>query len=347
MKKNLSVKFFALPLILSFGVLCVIFSDTLKQALSAALSMCAETLIPSLFVFLCLSNLALAYSDTTGGIFARAYAFVFHLPANTAAVFFLSLIGGYPVGAMMSARMVEEKRLARDTAQVLPLFCLASGPAFAVVVVGEGLCGSKTIGGILLLSCALSQTLIGIAIGIKNRKKPICKVETIYKQQEPFSAILTRAVENSITAMLQICAYVMLFFVLMAFVRRLPLPRSVQNVLCAMMEVSAGVQFFRHNVPMLAFILGFGGISVLFQIKKYLHITGTKVYMFLLFRLISAALSFGICKSLLCIFPQAVPTLAAGIQVKAVSLSAPFSAALIICFGVFILDKKHAVFSAS
>ena len=57
-------------------------------------------------------------------------------------------------------------------------------------------------------------------------------------------------------------------------------------------------------------------------------------------RAFAALLSFGICKLLLLAFPVALPTLAGGMQAKAVSYSAPLSAALVLLLAVYILDSK-------
>lgn len=340
MKKSFALKVFPIPFLLSIGILLITCSDTVKQGVADGLELCGETLLPSLFIFLCICNTAIGYSEVKIPFFSRAYAAVFHAPANTAVLFLLSLIGGYPVGAMLCARMVDEKKLTTAQAKYLPLFCCCSGPAFCVLAVGETMCGSKTVGLILLCACVLPQILIGIAIGIFIRKKQICKVDLLYANPPTLFRSFTEGVDTSITGILHICAYVIIFCVILRFVKMIPVSHTVQNYICAFLEVTTGAKCFANNVPMVAFILGFGGISVLLQIKKYLSLTGTKVSLFLLCRLVSGSLAFMICKGLLLIFPQSIPTLAGGIQVHAVSFSAPLSAVLVMSFCVFVMSDK-------
>ena len=166
MKKSSVVKGLTLSVVLLFGVVCIFYSETVKQGVSNGLSLCANTLIPSLFIFLCLSHTAVAYSEIHIPLLSKAYAAVFRAPRNTAVLFLLSLIGGYPVGAMLCARMLEEKKITAAQAKRLPLYCCCSGPAFAVLAVGETMCGSKSVGLILFASTVLSQCIIGIVISI-------------------------------------------------------------------------------------------------------------------------------------------------------------------------------------
>ena len=340
MKKSSVVKGLTLSVVLIFGVVCIFYSEMVKQGVSNGLSLCANTLIPSLFIFLCLSHTAVAYSEIHIPLLSKAYAAVFHAPENTAVLFLLSLIGGYPVGAMLCAQMLEEKKITAAQAKRLPLYCCCSGPAFAVLAVGETMCGSKSVGLILLASTVLSQCIIGIVIGFFHRKQYDCKVVPLYTQTPSFAQAFTASVDKSIGGILHICAYVVLFSVLLCLMRLLPLPAGIQTYISAVLEVTTGAENFKDNVPMLGFILGFGGVSVLFQIKKYLSLTGTNVFLFLLSRLAGGGLSFLICKGLLYVFPQALPTLAAGLQVRTLSFSAPLSAVLVMSFCVFVMSDK-------
>ena len=340
MKKKAWAKHIPLLAVCAAAGVLIAFSPQVKTGIAAGLQLCGETLIPSLFLFFCLCHLALAYCRQPPRLLARCYTKLFHLPANTAMLFLLSLAGGYPMGALMCARAVDSGRLPQQQARRLSLFACAAGPAFCILAVGEGMCHSKSIGVFLYLSNVLAQVLLGCAIGLRYRKEPICKADNLYAENKAFSAAFCEAVEQSISAMLSVCAYVLLFSVLLQLFSLLPLPQSLVRGIGALLEVTTGCAAFADRVPALAFIIGFGGFSVFFLIKKYLQIAGTKASAFLLFRLISGALGYGIFRLLLWCFPQSVATLAAGVQVQAFSVSAPLSAVLVMSFAAFILDNK-------
>ena len=341
MKKILSVKAISLPLCLLGAAALVSFSAQVRSGVQEGLSICGETLIPSLFLFLCLCNIAVEYSAQPLPGFSLLYSRLFHLPAQTAALFLLAMLGGYPIGPMLAARLLEMGAITPAQAQRLPLFCCASGPAFCILAVGEGMCRSKSIGYILYAACLLAQITLGLVLSLFWRKKEDCKVEKFYKEAAPFSAVLCRSVESATSAMLGICAYVILFNVLLHLLSLVPISESALDYCGALLEVTTGCLRFREQIPALAAILGWGGFSVFFQIKKYLLLTGTKSGYFLLARAAAALLSFAYCLLLMRLFHPAIPTLAPGMQFKAVSYSAPLSAALVLCTAAFVLDNKR------
>lgn len=344
MKKERFVKYFPLPVVVACAVAATLCSQTVAAGIRDGLQLCAQTLIPSLFIFLCLCQIAVPYTTVCRLPFSGAYSALFHAPRQSAALFLLALLGGYPAGPLMCATLLQEGKITAAQARRLPLFCCGAGPAFCIIAVGENLCGSKKTGVILLASTVLAQILIGITTGFFERKNSDCKVEPIYSEPPVFFTVFHNAVSDSITAMLGICAYVCLFSVLLRTFTQSGIPLPLKNGVAALLEVGNGTRYFAGNAPVLAFVLGFGGVSIYFQIKKSLDITGTKWYWYFLSRLASGALSFLWCNILLRLFPAAVPTLAGGMQVKAVSDSAKLSAALIISFAVFILDHKDEAF---
>lgn len=340
MKKSLSVKLSPLPLILAMGIVLIVFSDSAKEGVSKGLEICVQTLIPSLFPFLCLSSAAVQLAGRKSGIFSKLFSILFHLPECAAAVFLFSLIGGYPVGPIMCSELFESGKIGSDEAKRMTLFCCSSGPAFCVIAVGNSLCGSRNIGLMLLASNILSITLIGLFLAFLDRKKPLSKAEILYKNKSDFSSVFTIAVEKSVNSIINICAYVIVFNVLLNLIFKLPLNGRIKDIIFLFSEVTTGCEHFKDKPSLLSFILGFGGICVFMQIKKHLDKVGAKSFVFLSVRLVNAGLSLAFFRLLCLIFPNSVQTLAQGMSVKAVSYSAPLSAALLFCFAVFILDNK-------
>ena len=342
MKEKARVKLYTLSLVAA-GILLLFFSSALKQGVIKGLDICGNTLIPSLFPFLCLCALAVSVPPRAPGVLGRGFSALFHLPAASGKVVFLSLLSGYPAGPLMCATLLEEGQISPQEARRMSLFACAAGPSFSVIAIGEGLCASKSIGFILLASNVLSQLLIGIALGLFARKEPLCQGEKLYTQSFDISTALCAAVEKSIAAALSLCAYVLLFSAILELLRLSPLPAAVMAPLAAVLELTNGCVHYPTNPPVLAAILGFGGLSIFFQVKKYLLKTGTSSVSFLLARGCSAALNFLICSLLLRLFPQAVPTMAREITFKPLSYSAPLCAVLFFAFAAFVLENKKSV----
>ena len=63
----------------------------------------------------------------------------------------MSLIGGFPIGAKMTAELYCDGRLTENQAQRLNMFCMNAGPAFTVTAVGVSMLSSRRACGVLPL----------------------------------------------------------------------------------------------------------------------------------------------------------------------------------------------------
>ena len=338
MKKYFSFKPSVFLLLTIIGVIIIIFSSPVKEGVLKGTGVCLQTLIPSLFPFLCLCSLATNYIQNSiplSKLLSRAFA----LPKEALGVFLLSLIGGYPTGPMMVAKLYERGQISDSDARRMHLFCCCSGPSFSIIAVGEGMCRSRQIGFILFACSLMTQIIICLVTRFlyhpQNKKQSPC----ISSPRLPFSTAFSEAVESSIMATLSLCAYVLLFSALQSLLMLLPLKTTILDFFTSCLEVTNACLIFHKQPIFLAFWLRFGGLSVFFQIKKYLLKTGTNSFYFLLSRLVSGVLNAAECYLLLLLFPQAVPTLAGGIQVRAISYSIPLTIALIFSFCVFMADS--------
>ena len=344
MKQFPLVKQHTFTFLFPLALLLVLFSSTVKKGISAGLTLCAEALIPSLFPFLCLCFTLLPFAGRRKSLAAALFSRLFHLPRESAAVFFLAMLGGYPTGILMTEAFLKEQRLSAAEAKRMSLFCCSAGPAFSVIAVGEGICGSKETGLMLFAANVLAQLLIGLFLSAFARKEAKSKGNSLYKNTPDFSEALTAGVEKGVRATLLICAYVLLFSAVLELLRLLPLPQEAAQGIAAVLEVTNGCLGLRKEPALLAAVLGFGGLSVFFQLKGALQQIGTPAWQFLLSRAASAGLSAGICRLLLFCFPQAIPTLAQGTSVRALSFSAPLSALLLLSFALLVMDNKKLEF---
>ena len=158
-------------LLLSAAVLLLICSDPVRKGVRDGLKSCAVVLIPSLFPFMVLSGIlgesraAESLQKILGPVMRR----FFHLPACTACTVFMGLIGGYPIGAKMTASLLEQKQIDSKTAVHLLCFCVNAGPSFLITAVGTGLMGNFYAGFLLLCCQWISAILIGLGLGFLNR----------------------------------------------------------------------------------------------------------------------------------------------------------------------------------
>lgn len=134
-------------------------SDGVREGLTR----CAAVVIPSLFPFMILAGLISASRVGTvlSRWIARPAGWLIGLPDSLGAVFLMSFVGGYPVGARMLASMLERREIDRDTAAAALCLCVNAGPSFLISAVGAGMFGSRRAGAFLLIAQVCSALVVG------------------------------------------------------------------------------------------------------------------------------------------------------------------------------------------
>ena len=136
-----------------FGAALLFFPDVSAAAAREGVTLCLQTVLPSLFPFFVLSSL-LVQSDVPR-LLSRAMAGVmyplFGVSGAGASALILGLLGGYPVGTRTVAELYGRGEIAREEAEQLLAFCNNSGPGFFLGVCGTAVFGSARAGAYLYL----------------------------------------------------------------------------------------------------------------------------------------------------------------------------------------------------
>ncbi len=184
-------------------------SASVGEGIRRGLAVSATVMIPSLFPFLILSDFVgrTRVGRMLEGLLGGAAEKVYRCPRQLAPALLMSWIGGYPAGARVLAGMAERGVLDREDAEAALAFCVNSGPAFLVTVVGVGVFGSPGWGlflfGCQLVAGAVAGRLLcrrGIRARAEGRLSPL-----------PAAAGLVQAVASGTGGMLSICAFVLVF----------------------------------------------------------------------------------------------------------------------------------------
>jgi sporulation integral membrane protein YlbJ len=279
MKKNISL-LMTLALFLALSI----FSDTAAQGARQSLSLCAATLIPSLFPFFVLAALlsALGLPDLlarrAGGIMRR----VFHVSGSGAQAFFLGISWGYPLGASVVAQLRRSGQVTRDEAERLLPFCNNSGPAFIIGAMG-GVFHSVQAGLLLYITHVTAALLLGLLLrppAPERTHVPPNKNEGTVS----FAAAFGPAVAGALRSTLTVCSYVVLFGALMGMLTPLQkLPPLGAALAAGVLELGSGAAALSGMSPtpltlaVAALLLGWGGISVHCQTMALIADTDIKI----------------------------------------------------------------------
>ena len=279
-----------LPLLVAGGLfLCLVAgSAQAAEGARAGISLCAATLIPSLFPFFTLANLLseLGLPDLLGQRLTPLTKRLFRVSGCGAQAFVLGISGGYPLGASVVADLRKRQLISRAEGERLLAFCNNSGPAFILGAAG-GVFHSPGAGLLLYGAHILGAVLTGILFRGHGTWDAPPPAKT---PPQPLSAAFPRAVSKALTVTLSVCAYVTFF---QAFMALIPVPEALspagKALFTGVWELAGGIASFRGlaptpvNLALAAFLLGWGGISVHLQtigvladtdIKSARHLAG-------------------------------------------------------------------------
>lgn len=309
------------------------------------LLLCGETVVPSLFPFMIISDFLVrsGASDGIGRLLSPVTEKFFRLPGCSACAIFMSLIGGFPVGAKMISQLYENGSLSRPQAKRMIRFCVNSGPAFVIGAVGASMLSDKKCGIILFVS----QTVTALIIGFLSRfgkKESFQRTDNVHKYVNPSAFI--ESVASSTEAMLNICAWILLFSSLMPFLTKLAKLNSAFSILVVLSEVTGGCSYAANNLPLffLAPVLCWSGFAVHMQLLPYLKKIGISLPDFWLSRIANCALSLPIAFLLFRLFPCEAQVFSSfsEITVKPYSVSVPASVAMLLLGAFTIMDINLA-----
>ena len=290
MKRRLSGLGSTVFLLFGFFLLLLLLTNSqiAMDGIRQGLSLCTETLFPSLFPFLVLSELLVARraGEVLGKVFFHPVSALFGVSGSGATALLLGMLCGYPVGTSTAVALYRQGELSKEEVKRLILFANNPSSGFLIGAVGEALFGNKGAGLALWLISWISASMIGIFLHIVYGKVTKDKKTAVNGMQKPPSVSdLTGSVTRGFYALLQVFAFV-LFFTCIAsclspILTVLRLPVGVNVSLHGLLEITSGISHAVTALPpeaafrFSAFFAGFAGLSVclqLFSIAEDLHL---------------------------------------------------------------------------
>lgn len=300
-KRNILPLFFVI-----LAICLVTFSKTNLTAASKGLTLWATCVVPSLFPFFVITNLLshTKVVSFTGKLLDKCMRPLFNVPGIGGFAFVMGLISGYPVGAKVVSEFRESGLVTKDEGERLIAFTNNSGPLFILSSVGISLFGDTKTGLLLLCTHILSCITVGIILGNFSKKKNyefnIKKYNSKYSAKinsntitfSNLGEILGNSINSAISTILLIGGFVVIFSVIISILNTTgtlsllstflkPILALIgfdldfaKPLLSGMIELTNGVnsvanihiKSISQNIILCAFLLGFGGFSVLLQV---------------------------------------------------------------------------------
>ena len=290
-------------LFLLFTLSILIFSNSNLAAVKSGISLWATSVVPSLFPFFVATELLMHTNIVyhIGNILNRFMKPLFNIRGEGAFAFIMGIISGYPIGAKIATNFRKDNICTKEECERLLSFTNNSGPLFIVGSVGILLYRNTMIGILLFVTHLLASLSVGILFRFWKKTKhsdsypSSSKAYTNKKTQASFSnlgEILSESIVSSIKSILVIGGFVVIFSSIISILKSSCIthmieiiatpffnfthisPSFIEPLFTGFFEITNGISSISSiackklsiNILITAFLLGFGGISVLLQV---------------------------------------------------------------------------------
>lgn len=302
-------------------------ADAAVEYMGRGLRLCVDTVIPSLFPFMVISELLVrsGAGEVLGRVFARPMKWLFGLSGAGSTAVVLGSLCGFPMGARTAVGLLDRGEITREECAHLLTFSNNPSSAFLITAVGVSLFGSRQAGVLLYLTVLGSGLLTGLIFRLLLRRHGdgACAHTTCVHTSSGLHPggvdTFTASVTGAASGMLTVCAYVAFFSTLSgilsaaAFRSAGAIPPTLWALLCGFLELSGGIGEASAlpdagtALVVSAAVAGWSGLSVHCQVMSMCEGRGISFGPYILAKAMQSALCAGVMRLLLCVLPAGRP----------------------------------------
>ena len=242
------------------------------------LALCANSLIPSLFPFMIISEIIV--SCRIGHVISKPLSpllkKLFGIGDSGACAFIIGALCGFPIGARCAAATFDSGEMSQSELKRTLIICNNPSPAFVISTVGALILGNVRLGVVIYVCLVLSSLTVGFFARFFMKNPALMSFEKSYSPKALDSEAFTSAVKNSVGSMLSVCAFVLIFSTVIGCIsellRNFGAPEAAICIMSGFFELSGGAlsashlgDTFRAAVAS-ALFCGWSGLCVHFQI---------------------------------------------------------------------------------
>ena len=271
-----------------------------------------NNIFPSLFPFFVLSELFIQYGfvEFLSELLKPVMNRVFKISSNTAFIFVMSIISGFPSNAKYTKALLEEGKITEHEATKILTFTHFSNPLFILGTISLGFLNNKEVGLLILICHYFTNIIIGLLFrnyhaspkensNVSLRKAIHSMTESRLKRKKPFGKILTDALNHTVQTLLFILGVTTTFLIITTLIdKHIQLNNFNQSILNGFFEMTQGLKYISLlRIPLkvksilTVIILSFGGFSVHMQLMGILSGSKINYFPYLTARLLHAFLA--------------------------------------------------------
>lgn len=290
-------------LFLLFTISILIFANSNLSAVKSGINLWATSVVPSLFPFFVATELLMHTNIIyhIGNLLNRFMKPLFNVRGEGAFAFIMGIISGYPIGAKIATNFRKDNICTKEECERLLSFTNNSGPLFIIGSVGILLYRNTMIGVLLFLTHLLASLSVGIIFRFwktNSSDNDNSSLLNSYSRENKSASlsnlgeILSESIISSIKSILVIGGFVVIFSSIISILNSSGISYIVEIILTPLFnlldisssfieplftgffEITNGISAISDiackklsiNILITAFLLGFGGISVLLQV---------------------------------------------------------------------------------
>lgn len=288
----------------------------MKQFILNALILWSTSLVPYLLPIMIISRLLIGTNLIYR--FLRPFSFLckkmLHLSPAGSYALLLGFCCGYPMGVKTLADLRSEDAISPEEAHYLANFINNVSPGFLIACVCHDLLKAPGFAipcMVIVYGAALCYGVVNLFVhdhcGSTSCFPDMTMRQSLYDRMNlsgrtPFLTFLDTSIEDSITQMLKIGGYMVLFSVLSFFVCHLPALSAITRAsLAALLEISLGCQLLTGlsvslfwKYLLIVVTLTFGGLCSAFQSASYLRSIGFSLKNYIKTKTMTAVIALGL-----------------------------------------------------
>lgn len=287
-------------------IMVLINKNLVSEAILSSLYIWYNTLIPSMFPMIILSDILITYSSIS--IIPRPITNImtklFNISYNAVTILLVSLVSGFPTNAICIKKAIDTNKISKEEATHLLLFCNFANPLFILETIGSFYLNDVCSSIIILISHILGNIIIGIIFRYHNH--PTFNYKLAPLKSQSFEKVLSSSITKSVNSLLLIGGTVTLFLILTTLISNIFHLNTVLNLFIkSLLEMTMALSYLSSlsidntlKIVLSTMIISFSGLSIHMQIISSLDNIKYKYYLKgrLLNMVISGILAYFIIK---------------------------------------------------
>lgn len=305
---------------------------------TTGLTLWVSYIVPALFPFFVISDILMkqGFVHFLGVLLEPLMRPLFRLPGKASFILAMTHTSGIPIGAILTCKMRKDGEITRTEGERLLAFTSNPSPGFMFGAIASGMLGNPALGIVIAGSIYISNLIVGLLFRFYGESpstpisyrisfsKAMHELEIAQqKNKKPLGEMIAESVRESTSTILLVGGFIVFFSV----ITNMLTAWNITSLLAAMsnrlsggvlsleggtalingiIETSLGCKaavtaFSALNIKVgvLAFMLGWGGISVFAQVASFTSSTDLRFLPFIVGRTLHGILAFIISQIIL------------------------------------------------